>query len=143
MAVCIDQHFYYQNNAAIGPKIKNNNFFKNGSKFRTINASIKKLTKLHIILTFFSFLIKTLRPVKNILPPSTGPSGSKLNNAIPTLINHNQKNNSFNQKNVQGITLPYLVLISSFITAVFPDTLIPRYPCSLFNGFYASLILNS
>ena len=66
-----------------------------------INNKQNILTYLKILNAFLLFT-KPVKALYNILPPSIGPKGSKLNNPTPTLIKYNQYNKSLVQVNAEN-----------------------------------------
>ena len=64
-----------------------------------INNKQKEVIYVQIFFAF-SGVVNLLHNVRNILPPSTGPIGNKLNNPTPKLITYNHWNNWDNHKNI-------------------------------------------
>ena len=79
-------------------QIQTKNLLNQGIIFIIIIASTKNETIVNNFLALISSLKKNNEAVYNILPPSTGPKGNKLNKPIPMLIMNNHNNNSANQE---------------------------------------------
>ena len=80
------------------------------------NAKVKKLIADHIFFDFSSFFVIAIKDVSKILPPSTGPKGSKFAKPIPKLIKKSHSTNFANHKMKEGIIDPYFSCISCFMS---------------------------
>src|SRR3989344_6884788 len=114
---------------------------KYGRRFITINETIKKLTYFQTFFTFLSSLIIYVKPTSNILPPSTGPSGSRLNNPMPNEIIHNQLNNSNNQMNIEVHTFEMFLSYSVSCIVLIPITYLPSSNVGVIVKFPLSVLI--
>ena len=101
-----------------------------------------QLIPIKNLLDLFLFLNKILENTKNILPPSKGPNGNKLNKPTPKLITTNQNINKLNHLTILEIS-PYFSLTTSFIFLFNAKSLIPIKPFVTFSGSLVVIILKT
>lgn len=115
-------------------------FHKKGAKLMKINSRQKKLMNPQIFFAFASFLQTPSIAAKNILPPSIGPRGNKLNNPMPKFMTTNQKTSMLIHETKEGTNEPYFSTIDC-LGAVFKlKSATPMNPLDLLSGFSPAII---
>lgn len=87
-------------------------------------------------------MLKSFRQTSwNILPPSNGPIGSRLNSPIPMFSMNSQNSSPELHFIIGGVHVPYFCVNSCFGTRLF-FTCIPRYGFVLFSGCSPSVMFS-